>query len=240
MVIITGAGSGLGRELSKVFSQQGANVVGLGRTQSTLEETAALIDGDSFSYYVADVSNFEEVESIVEQVIARYSQIHIVFNNAAVYPKINFLSESAADFAGALAVNVVGTANMCKAVLPNMIKNKYGRIYNCGSWADLGPIENSAAYSASKGALHALTKAISVDVISPDLDLEVHEWIPGHMNTDMSGYTGMDPKIPAEWALDIAGRSFPDKTSKIFEGNSIFEPPKGLKQRLKDNLFFWR
>jgi NAD(P)-dependent dehydrogenase (short-subunit alcohol dehydrogenase family) len=102
--------------------------------------------------------------SVVNETKSRFGRIDILFNNAAIYPKVSFLEESAQDWARAIDVNVNGVANCCKAVLPLMIAAGTGRIYNIGSFADLNPIENSAAYSASKGAVRALTKAIARDL----------------------------------------------------------------------------
>jgi NAD(P)-dependent dehydrogenase (short-subunit alcohol dehydrogenase family) len=109
-----------------------------------------------------------------------------------------------------------------------------------GSWADIAPITASAAYSSSKGALHALTKAAAIDIADLGLDIEVHEWIPGHLNTRMSEFTGMDPAISAAWGLALAKGIRPDHRSRIFENDREWLPPKPLKQRLKDRILFWR
>jgi NAD(P)-dependent dehydrogenase (short-subunit alcohol dehydrogenase family) len=109
-----------------------------------------------------------------------------------------------------------------------------------GSWADVAPIESSAAYSASKGALHALTRAIAADIGPLGLDIEVHEWIPGHLNTRMSEFTGMDPAVSAAWGLALAREVRADHRSRIYENDREWLPPKPLKQRLKERVLFWR
>lgn len=233
-VVITGAGSGLGRALALAFCQEGCHVFGLGRSAETLTETQQQA-GEAFSFYVADIANFSEVSAAVAQIQSQTSSIDYWFNNAAVYPKVSFLEESADDFAQAMAININGTANGCKAVLPVMIKQGFGRIFNVGTWADLAPIAESAAYSASKGALHGLTKAIAADLASVEGDIQIHEWIPGHLNTQMSGYTGIAPAISAGWAVAIV-KSQPDKPNAIFEQDREWTPPKSLKQK----LMFWK
>ncbi|WP_086934338.1 SDR family oxidoreductase [Agarilytica rhodophyticola] len=240
VIVITGAGSGLGRELAKAFCQQGSQVIGLGRSLEKLEETKRNIEQENYACYAMDVADYAQVSDVFEQIISAYGRIDILFNNAAVYPKINFLEESAEQWAAAIAINLGGVANCVKAVLPSMIDKKYGRIFNLGSWADLGPIEKSAAYSCTKGGLHALTKAIAVDIAHYNLDIEVHEWIPGHLNTQMSEYTGMDPAVAASWAVDIASQPHASKKNCIYEQNHEWQPPKSLKQKIKAKLMFWK
>lgn len=243
VVVISGAGSGLGRALSLAFCREGAKVIGLGRQAATLQETHAMIVAEikaaSFQFYALDISDIVAVKTTIGDVLVKHGAIDYLYNNAAVYPKVNFLEESADDFAQAIAINIVGMANLCKAVLPSMIQQKTGRIFNLGSWADLSPIADSAAYSASKGAVHALTKAIAVDIAHHDVDVQVHEWIPGHLNTQMSDFTGIDPALSASWGLMLAQRQN-DKKNTLFDRDQEWLPPKSLKQRLKDKLLFWR
>ncbi len=240
VVVVTGAGSGLGRELAKAFVEKGSIVLGIGRSEESLNATKQTIGSENFEPCVVDIADAEGVEKFVTQTLEKHGRIDIVFNNAAVYPKVNFLSESAAEFAQAVSINVCGVANMCKAVLPSMIENNFGRIFNLGSWADLGPIPNSAAYSATKGAMHALTKAIAADIAEKNVDVEVHEWIPGHLNTQMSDFTGMDPAVAAGWGVDIAAKPNASKKNCIYEQNWEWQPPKSFKQKIVSKLLLWK
>jgi NADP-dependent 3-hydroxy acid dehydrogenase YdfG len=232
VVVITGAGSGLGRELCKVFCKEGYKVVGFGRSQHSLKETQLLITQsgyDSFSFHSVDIVDFDQVQQVINDINNSLGSIDLLFNNATSEPKKNFLDESAKDFSEAINTNIVGIANTCKAVLPIMIKNKTGRIFNRGSWADLSPIANSTAYSASKGAVHALTKGIAVDIASHNVDVQVHEWIPGHLNTET---------ITAGFAFMLAQRKNTRKNT-IFVGDQEWLPPKRLKEKIKSKLLFW-
>jgi NADP-dependent 3-hydroxy acid dehydrogenase YdfG len=239
VVVITGAGGGLGRALATAFVQEGAFVIGLGRSLDTLEETKKSINNKLFAFHQVDITNFEKLQKVIITIISNHKQIDYLFNNAAVYPKVNFLDESASDFSAALNINVTGVANCCKAILPIMIKNKFGRVFNLGSWADLSPIENSAVYSASKGAMHALTKAIATDIAHNNVDVQVHEWIPGQLRTQMSDFTGIEPSLSASWAVGMA-KSVNQKKNCIFDRDQEWLPPKSLKERLKSKLLFWK
>ena len=240
VVVVTGAGSGLGRALCRAFHADGCSVVGIGRTPESLEATGEGLGDGRYSFEVADVSRYPDVQSAVAKIIDRHSRIDYLFNNAAVYPKVSFLEETADQWAQTIAVNVNGPANCCKAVLPHMISAGFGRIFNVGSFADYAPIANSAAYSCSKGALHALSKGIVADLAGQTADIEIHEWTPGHLNTQMSDFTGIDPAISAGWAIELAKRPGSERRALLFENDHEVLPPKGLKQRILDRLLFRR
>lgn len=240
VVMITGVGRGLGRSLVRAFLERDSMVVGLARDQESFEGLPSTDAAGNFLGCVADVAKHDQVASVVEEIKGRYGRVDILFNNAAVYPRVNFLDESPNDWARAIDVNVNGVANCCKAVLPVMIEAGWGRIYNVGSFADLNPIGDSAAYSASKGAVRALTKAIARDLQGVEADIEVHEWIPGHLNTRMSGFTGSDPSIAAGWAVQLASMPAARTTNCIFVNDREWRPPKGLRRRLKEKAMFWR
>lgn len=240
VVVVSGAGSGLGRELAAGLCAQGARVFGLGRDAAKLESTAAKISSPNFAYFSVDVSDFRALSTVVREILDELGRVDVVFNNAAVYPKVSFLEESAEDWAQAVAINLSGVANVCKIVLPTMLEQGFGRIYNVGSWAHLRPIANSAAYSATKAGVHTLSKAIAADIAHLQADVEVHEWIPGHLNTQMSDYTGIDPAIAARWGIEIASHRRASSKDCLYEQNREWEPPRSFKQRLKKKLMFWR
>lgn len=237
VVVITGAGGGLGVELSKAFIAEGATVIGLGRSKETLEKAHSVINSQSFSYFAVDISDFEQLQKVITKILSQFEHIDYLFNNAAVYPKVNFLKETPSDFSRALSINVTGVANCCKAVLPSMIKNDFGRVFNLGSWADLSPVENSAVYSASKGAIHALTKAIAQDIAHYNVNIQIHEWVPGVVKTTMSGFAGNDPAVSASWAVAWA-KSGIEKKNCIFNEDQEWLPPKSFKEKIKAKLLF--
>ncbi len=240
VIVITGAGSGLGRALSLGFSQRDATVLGLGSQESPLIETESLIRSKRFHRYVVDVSDADAVTKFVQLAIVKHGRIDVLINNAAVYPKISFLEQNAESWMKAISINLGGVANCCRVVLPIMMGQGYGRIINVGSFADLAPIKNSSAYAASKGGLRALTKAIGADMGNDYPDIICVEWIPGHLNTQMSDFTGMDPADCVEWALKIINLPPGGRNSMIYEGDHEHIPPKSLRRRIKEKLMFWR
>jgi len=235
VVVVTGSGAGLGRALVEAFLEQGCIVVGIGRHETEIAQAAA-----GYRQIKADVADARQVRAAFDEIRTVYGRVDVLFNNAAVYPRVSFLDESAEAFADALAINLGGVANCCKAVLPLMIQQGWGRIYNVGSWADVAPIGRSAVYSASKGGLHALTKAIAADTLDIVADLQIHEWIPGHMKTQMSDFTGMEPRTCADWAVCIVRRDDASARSCIFEGDREWRPLESLRARIKKRVLFWR
>ncbi len=239
VIVITGAGSGLGRALAQAFCKEGCQVIGLGRQLQRLQETADSINDGNFHFHTVDMGEAEQVQNVIEQIIQKHSVIDVLFNNAATYPKVNFVDETAQDFINCIKTNVIGVANACKAVLPTLLKQGHGRIYNVGSWADIAPIANSAAYSASKGAIHALTKGIARDIEHLQTKVEIHEWIPGHLNTQMSDYTGIDPAVSAGWAVNLVKKENMSNNA-VFDRDQEWVPPKSIKQKIKEKLLFWK
>lgn len=240
LAIVTGAGSGLGRELCIKLSNDGFNVIGIGRNIESLKQTATFITHGTYDYFDIDVGNYILLKQAFIEIINQYGRIDIIFNNAAIYPKVNFLEETNDAWEYTINTNINGVANCCKAVLPFLIKQKRGIIFNVGSWADQSPIKNSAAYSTSKGAIHALTKAISKDIEHLELDIEVHEWIPGHLKTQMSNYTGIEPEIAAQWAIEILHSKTRKSKNCIYTNNIEWTPPKSIKQRIIEYIPFWK
>ena len=243
VVVITGACGGLGSELVKQFLAQGSVVVALARSQPSLDNMSQELNTEKFHPHVVDVSNSASVKQCFDLIARDLGGVDILFNNAAVYPRLNFLEESSEQWMNAIAINLGGVANCCKAALPQMLTKGFGRVYNLGSFADLAPIENSSAYSCSKGGLHGLTKAIAMDVdaLNKSVDIEIHEWIPGHLKTQMSDFTGIEPSLSASWGVKIARGDIKAGTKcSIFENDHEWLPPRRLKQKIKDKIFFWR
>lgn len=232
VIVITGINGGLGQALAKTFLQNGMRVAGIGRQADPIIRCSS----DRFAYWQANIADPDQVVRTFESIVSSFKRVDVLFNNAAVYPKVSFLEQSTADWANALAINVNGVAFCCHAALPIMISQGRGRIYNVGSFADLAPIAKSSAYSASKGALHALVKGVAADLAPLQLDVQIHEWIPGHLNTRMSDFTGIDPAISAGWALQMVTADNASRNGCIFENDREWIPAMGMKQRILRRL----
>ena len=193
VVVITGAGSGIGRALAAGFCRDGAMVVGFGRKSADLAATATEYGQGRMSWVAGDVGRRVDVDRLFADAIQRHGRVDVLINNAALYRKRAFLDTTPDDWEEELRVNVVGLAYCCYRALPGMLERGHGRILNVGSYAWRAPIPNSSAYSAAKGAVRALTRAIAAEIDrSRHPDVLVNEFIPGIVRTRMSDH-GDDP-----------------------------------------------
>ena len=204
-VIVTGAGSGIGRAIASGFCADGASVVGIGRTSKDLEMTASLCPAGRMQFVVGDVARVEDVSRLFSEAIRLHGKVDILVNNAALYPKVAFLASTPDEWSRVIQTNVIGMALCCHAALPGMLDRGYGRILNLGSFAWRGPIANSSAYSTSKGAVGPFTKALATEIDQSRYpDVLVNEFIPGIVKTRMSE-SGDDPADVYRHARFVAG-----------------------------------
>ena len=166
VVIVTGGGSGIGEGACLLFGKEGAIVVvGDIVPESALATSTKIMNaGGRAMHGNLDVTNVSSVEAFVTDVLHRYGRVDVLVNNAG--GPVGFqsvLNATESDWDRTFAVNVKGAFLMSRAVLPSMIANKNGSIINIGSVVGLKGSKNRAAYSAAKGAIIALTRAMAVD-----------------------------------------------------------------------------
>ena len=168
-VIITGAGSGMGRATAIRFANEGARVVLVGRTAKTLEETAkefpqdrTWIHTDNYLTVVCDITKQSQVQEMVKRVIDKFDEIDVVVNNAGKGMEGKITDLSAEDWKSAIDVNLNGTFYVCQAAIPHLIKTK-GNIINVSSLSGIGGDWNMAAYNAAKAGVTNLTRTLALD-----------------------------------------------------------------------------
>jgi NAD(P)-dependent dehydrogenase (short-subunit alcohol dehydrogenase family) len=165
VALITGGGSGMGKVASQLFAQEGANVVLTDVNDEAGEATAAAI-GATALYVHADVSNESHAERMIDDAVARFGRLDVLYNNAGVMlpddGSVHTTDEKIWDLT--LAVNVKGVAFGCKYGIPAMLESGGGSIINVASFvAWLGAATSQTAYTASKGAVLAMTREIAVE-----------------------------------------------------------------------------
>lgn len=168
-VIITGAGSGIGRATAIRFATEGAEVVLVGRNQEKLMETAELlpqdnswIHDDNYMTITCDISNYEQVTKMMQAVMERFEHIDILINNAgkAIQGKITELSID--DWQQSININLNGTFYVSQAAMPYLIQSK-GNIVNVSSISGSGGDWNMSAYNAAKAGVTNLTRTMALD-----------------------------------------------------------------------------
>lgn len=162
IVIVTGAGTGIGASTALRFSQEGATVVLVGRTKATLEAVAAGLDADRTVVQVADVGNEAAIVAVIDDTVARFGRLDVLVNNAAVFIPGAAGEVATADWRTVMAVNLDGVFFAVRAALPHLIAVK-GCIVNVSSASGRAADWGAAAYDTAKGALNNLTRSLALD-----------------------------------------------------------------------------
>ena len=226
---VTGAAVGIGRATALKFAQEGAKVIimdinaeSLAKAEAELKE----ITSDVLSY-VVDVSNEALVNQSFEDAIAKFGKVDILINNAALWRQQKaFVDLTTEDWKTYFDINVMGTVYCTKAVLTGMLEREYGRIINISSVAGVYGNARMSHYSASKGAINSLTKALAKEVtdkgvlvnavcpgsVSPAENDDVHYTRPSELA--FMGRTGSDAEnanlicfLASDEASYIAGQN---------------------------------
>jgi NAD(P)-dependent dehydrogenase (short-subunit alcohol dehydrogenase family) len=188
-VLVTGAGSGIGRTTALAFAAEGAQVVVAGRTAASLDETVALIEaqGKKALAVTADVSRSDEVRALVEAAVDRFGSLDVAVNNAAVFHGGTPLADlPEADWHAELDINVTGVFLALQAEIRQMREQPSGgAIVNLASTIGLHTRRPGvAAYAAAKAAVTALSRAAALDHIADGVRINVVS--PGASATTMS------------------------------------------------------
>jgi NAD(P)-dependent dehydrogenase (short-subunit alcohol dehydrogenase family) len=184
--IITGGGSGIGEASARMFAAEGARIAVIDRDVEGGKRVAAEL-GDSCFFLSADVSSAGEMEAMSRTVVERFGRIDILFNNAGVSCVGTLHETSEAEWDRVMTVNTKGIYLACKYVVPIMIEQKSGCIINMSSGAAVMGLAQRAAYTASKGAVYALTRAMQTDYCR--YGIRVNSLVPGTIYTPfVEGY----------------------------------------------------
>ena len=165
--IITGGASGMGRVAAGMFAAEGARVVVADVTEEAAESVVADVKaaGGQATAVVADVSKETDARRMVDHAIATYGRVDVLYNNAGIMPQADHsvIDTSVEDWDRVMAVNVRGVFLGCKYAIPKMVEQGSGSVINISSFVALVGCSNPQdAYTASKGAVLALTKSLAV------------------------------------------------------------------------------
>ena len=168
--IITGGAQGFGLNIAKQFLNFGSSkVIIWDIDENELKKALKEINNPNLSYNVVDVSNFDQVNNAVNKII-KSSNIDILVNNAGITGSTASLWDyDVSEWNKIVQINLMGTFNCCKCVVPSMIKNNYGRIVNVASVAGKDGNANASAYSAGKAGAIALTKSLGKELANKNI-----------------------------------------------------------------------
>ncbi len=207
-VLITGAAVGIGRAVAIKFAQGGANLVLTDINIKELESVKEEIETYTKNVLIfqCDVSDEERVYAVVKEAESVFGKIDILINNAALWRCwAPFTDTSSDEWRKFINVNVMGVVYCTKAVLPKMLENSYGRIVNVASVAGVYGNANMVHYSATKGALIAMTKALAKE--AADKGVLVNCVSPGSVspseNKDMNYFQNSELSFMGRTGTDM-------------------------------------
>ena len=171
--VITGGAQGFGFDIAKRFLNSGANVIIWDIDENELIKASKKLNNPNLQYKVVDVSNYKNVKDAVEE-ITKFKNIDILINNAGITGSTASLWDYDVDeWNRIVQINLIGTFNCCKCIVPNMIKNNYGRIVNVASVAGKDGNANASAYSSAKAGAIGLTKSLGKELADKNIAVNV-------------------------------------------------------------------
>jgi 3-oxoacyl-[acyl-carrier protein] reductase len=185
IALVTGSARGIGRAIALRLAEERA-VVGLMDMRDpgpAAEEIEA--GGLGALPFTVDITDRDAVSKVVDTMVRRYGKVDILVNNAGIINRESILDLSHEDWQRVMDVNINGTFNCSKAVIPHMVERSYGRIVNITSIAaKIGDITASPAYGTSKGAINSFTKSLARQLAT--YNITVNAVAPHAIETDMS------------------------------------------------------
>ena len=167
--IVTGGAQGFGLDISKRFLASGAKVIIWDNDPRAIDSAIKNLNNPNLSSSVVDVSNYNEVNKNVKE-ITKNSDIDILINNAGITGPTKTLWEYDIEmWKKVVDINLMGTFNCCRSIVPNMIKNNYGRIVNVASVAGKDGNANASAYSVGKAGAIGLTKSLGKELADKNI-----------------------------------------------------------------------
>lgn len=185
VAIITGGAGGIGFGTAKRFLQDGAKVVICDMRQESIDKAVAqLSEFGEVSGYVTDITDRAQCDDLAKAVAEKYGQIDILINNAGITKDAQFYKMADEDFYSVVQVNLFGTYNISKAVVPYMMERRYGKIINASSIACIKGNFGQSNYASSKAAIISFTRSLGREL--GKYNINVNAIAPGFIRTSMT------------------------------------------------------
>ena len=187
VVFITGATRGIGKQIAITFAKEGYDIaINYRKENEDLENTKKAIEENDVKCLAVqgDVSSFEDCERFVKEIVNEYGKIDVLVNNAGITKDTLLMRMKKEDFESVIDVNLVGTFNVTKNVVPYMMKARSGRIINISSVVGVSGNAGQTNYSASKAGIIGFTKSLAKEIASRNI--LVNAVAPGFIETDMT------------------------------------------------------
>jgi gluconate 5-dehydrogenase len=181
VALVTGASRGLGLAMAEAFIEHGATVVLNARDEKAVGEAARRIGADHLAF---DVSDVQQTEAALAEVVRRHKKLDILLNNAGVQHRRPLIEWTDEDFERVIAINLTGCFRLARDAARLMLPNKFGRIINTGSVAAILGRPTIHAYVAAKAGLHGLTRSMAAELGRHGIT--VNALAPGYFATELN------------------------------------------------------
>ncbi|MBL7086946.1 MAG: SDR family oxidoreductase [Candidatus Cloacimonetes bacterium] len=184
-IILTGAGRGIGKLIARKLDSEGARLALIARTEEELKKTLHQLKNNESFYKICDIANGESVINTFSDISRKFNdKIDVLINNAGVQNPIGpFIENDLDDWEKNLKINLLGSINCIKFILPYMIKSKHGKIVNFSGGGSTSPRPNFSAYSVSKTAIVRFTETLAEEI--KEYNIDINAVAPGAINTSM-------------------------------------------------------
>ena len=218
ITLVTGSTKGIGKAIAEAFIDKGSRVIIHGRNRAEIEKVRASIG--AFACVDGDLGTSEGCDSVVEQ-LASLGQVEVLVNNAGIFGVEDFFEIADEEWLRYFQVNVMSTVRLCKALMPSMLANDYGRIINVSSEAAIKPLPQMIHYSMTKTSLVSLSRGLAE--LTKGTGVTVNSVLPGPTWTEGVSLAAASPIRPS--AIAAAPRSFfswplslriPDRTGTLW------------------------
>ncbi len=202
VVLITGAGSGIGRQLARTLADEGALIAGVDLQGEALEKTIGELPAGRAAWAAADVTDRTALRQAVAQLRERLGPVEVLIASAGLGFETSALAYRGEDIDTIIRVNLIGVSNSIDAVLPEMIERRRGHLVGLSSLASYRGLPRMAGYCASKAGLNALLDALRIEL--KPLGIAVTTLCPGWIRTPMTAT--VDVPMPGIMEVEDAAR----------------------------------
>jgi short-subunit dehydrogenase len=214
IIVVTGAGSGMGRELTIQLVQKGAKVAMVDLNETTLKQTADLVGIEHVSSHILNISDQKLIEKLPEAIIERHGSVDALINNAGIIQPFVDVKDLTSDIIERIMmVNFYGTVHMTRAFLPLLLKRPEAHVANVSSMGGFIPFPGQTIYGASKAAIKIFTEGLYAELKQTNIGVTVI--FPGAVNTNIMTNSGIENSGSADASQESNAALAADKAASI-------------------------